>query len=96
LPQTPAPSRWNRDFPNRSRRKDLCYSLGNLTILSHDANSAIRNIDFEAKKAEIFGANGNQAFALNQQISSAPTWDEHAILRRRDQLLNITDQLLMP
>lgn len=95
LPRTTAPrSRWNRDFP--ARRKDLCLSLGNLTILTQDANSTIRNIDFDAKKSEIFGANGNQAFALNQQIACAPRWDEETITRRRDELIAITDRLLMP
>ena len=97
LPQTPAlRSRWKRVFPNQRRRKELCLSLGNLTLLTQDANSAIRNGDFTCKKRDIFGIEGNQAFALNQRIACAQDWDEDVILSRQDELLHVTERLLSP
>lgn len=95
LPQTPAQrSQWKKLFPNPRRRKEFCYSLGNLTILTHDANSAIRNSEFNIKKREIFGIHGNQAFALNQRISATPEWDEIIIAQRCDELIDLADRVL--
>jgi hypothetical protein len=95
LPQTPAPrSQWKKVFPNQRRRKELCLSLGNLTILTQDANSAIRNGDFLAKKRDIFGVSGNQSFALNQRIAATPLWDEEAITSRCEELIHVADKVL--
>ena len=94
LPQTPAPrSQWKKVFPNQRRRKELCLSLGNLTILTQDINSAIRNSDFLVKKREIFGVSGNQSFALNQRIAATPLWDEAAITSRCE-LIDVADKVL--
>lgn len=95
LPQNPArASKWTRDFPNAKRRKELCCMLGNLTILTHPANSAIGNADFRAKKEGIFGVNGNQCFALNSEIAKNDHWSESAILSRHDRLLDLADRVL--
>jgi hypothetical protein len=95
LPLRPAPrSGWVRDFPNAKRRKELCSLLGNLTLLTHPANSAIGNGDFRAKKDGIFGVNGNQCFALNSEIASTDQWTEQVIRARHDRLLDLADRVL--
>jgi hypothetical protein len=95
LPQNPSRgSRWLRDFPNAKRRKELCYLLGNLTILTHPANSAVGNSDFSTKKTTLFGVNGNQAFAMNSEIVRRATWGERDILERQDIMLTLADRVM--
>ncbi|WP_177228095.1 DUF262 domain-containing protein [Hyphomicrobium facile] len=95
LPQNPARnSKWVKDFPNIKRRRELCYMLGNLTILTHPANSTIGNADFTSKKRSIFGTDGNQSFALNSSLMTNSEWNETAILSRQRDLLHLADRVL--
>jgi len=95
LPQKPARnSRWVKDFPDLRRRRELCYMLGNLTILTHPANSSIGNSDFVNKKRSIFGTDGNQSFALNSRLMTNAEWTENAILSRQRELLHLADRVL--
>ena len=95
LPQNPSRgSQWVRDFPNAKRRKELCYLLGNLTILTHPANSTVGNCDFRAKKDGLFGVKGNQSFAMNTEIVRRDAWTEPAILERQEAMLNLADRVM--
>ncbi len=95
LPQKPAPrSERLKIFGDPTRRKQLCMCLGNLTILTGPANAEIGNSDFQKKKDLVFGVNGNQAFAMNNEIARKPRWDEQAILMRHESLLAVADKVL--
>ncbi len=95
LPQKPArSSEWIKIFSDPGRRKQLCVCLGNLTILTGPANSEIGNSDFQRKKDLIFGVNGNQAFAMNNEIACKTRWDEQTILARHESFLAIADRVL--
>ncbi len=95
LPQNPSRgSRWVQDFPDARRRKDLCYLLGNMTILTHPANSSVGNADFVQKKTSLFGVNGNQAFAMNAEIVRRQTWTDRDILERQEIMLDLADRVM--
>ena len=95
LPQNPSRgSRWVQDFPDARLRKDLCYLLGNMTILTHPANSMVGNADFAQKRTTLFGVNGNQAFAMNSEIVRRQTWTDKDILERQEIMLDLADRVM--
>jgi hypothetical protein len=66
------------------RRNAAVQTLGNLTILTQALNSAVSNCAWKDKRPELLR---HSLLPLNQQLQGVETWDEDAIDRRSDALL---------
>lgn len=66
------------------KRNAALQTLGNLTILSQQLNSAASNSAWPNKKPELMR---HSLLPINQQLYDVPVWDEAAIVARGDGLL---------
>lgn len=65
------------------RRSAAIQTIGNLTILTQELNSAASNAAWDAKRAEILASS---ALPINRRLQEYPLWDEAAIERRAEEL----------
>lgn len=69
-----------------AKRKRLCNTIGNLTLLTQPLNSKVSNGPFEDKKKHIAG---QSALALNRDLQSYQTWSEDEIVQRGRELFQL-------
>lgn len=92
LPQQWEPPAWpeppaeagNDDESAVERRARLLHSIGNLTLLTQELNSAVSNGPFVNKRPEIAK---QSALRLNTYFQDVTTWDEGEIIKRGELLL---------
>jgi uncharacterized protein with ParB-like and HNH nuclease domain len=65
------------------RRNLLIHSIGNLTIVSQELNSAVSNSDWSAKKPELLKSS---LLPINQQLVDKSEWNEESITERSTDL----------
>lgn len=89
LPQSPAPdSEWPKRFPDHAQRDQLVHTLGNLVLMPRTKNPDAQNWDFERKKAEYLGRNGETPFALTEQVLNTREWTPEEVERRQRRLVS--------
>jgi len=93
LPPSPAPSsQWAENFPDPAQRDRLVHTLGNLVLMPRTKNPDAQNWDFERKKAEYLGRQGETPFALTEQVLNTREWTPEELERRHRRLLStLTD-----
>ncbi len=97
LPQRPkANSIWMQKFPDPTRRKHLSECLGNYALLTQRMNPTGSNSDFARKKQIYFDFRDHQNFALTAQIVRYDDWDEHVILERQRELIQLASRIFNP
>lgn len=67
-------------------RDDLLDTIGNLTILTQELNSAISNASWVTKRKEL---DKFSVLPINKELVKFETWDEDAIKQRSEQLFEI-------
>lgn len=89
------PVQWRKNWPEpdpalatldesaEEVRDRLLHTFGNLTLLTQKLNSKNSNAPFKTKKRLI---TKNSVLRLNVHFHDADTWDEHAILKRAEEL----------
>jgi|GEM_PF-3064233 len=86
LPQKPSPAgEWVVLFSD-TERKEYTYLLGNLTILTRKGNASARNAPFAIKKERVFGLDGNNCFALTNNLITIQYWTPATLRSRHDRL----------
>lgn len=81
---------WNAEAGNlradASRKRNAAVqTFGNLTILTQALNSAASNSGWKDKKPELLR---HSLLPINQQLNDVASWDEDAMARRSDALLD--------
>jgi len=75
------------DAAEAGERRDSClHRFGNLTLLTKKLNPTISNSDWATKHPRIAE---HSALALNRRLQRETSWDESAIERRTDELLQM-------
>src|SRR6266480_2561816 len=77
------------DFEAINRRKRLCNSFGNLTLLTKGLNSSISNGPFPAKRREICLQSRLQLNAYFQKYTDEDKWTEETIQKRGVELFEL-------
>jgi hypothetical protein len=65
-------------------RNQLLQTFGNLTILTQALNSSVSNSEWSAKRPELLK---HSLLPINQTLHDVAKWDEAAIMKRADDLL---------
>jgi hypothetical protein len=68
------------------RRNSLLQTMGNLTILTQELNSAVSNSGWPTKKPVLLAAS---LLPINQKLQAVEHWDEAAIVTRSEELFAI-------
>jgi hypothetical protein len=89
LPPSPDPdSEWVRRFPDPAQRERMVHTLGNLVLMPRTKNPEAANWDFERKKGEYLGRQGETPFALTEQVLNAREWTPEEVERRQRRLVS--------
>lgn len=67
-------------------RERMLHTLGNLTLLTQELNTSVRNAAYSVKQPEI---TAQSALRLNAYFQKVGTWDEAAILARGEALFEV-------
>lgn len=95
LPQRPkAASTWKEWFPDGTVRVALTGSLGNLVLVSPEANERARNHEFQTKKEiyKDFLPRGGQ-LKITESVLSSELWQANEVLAREDRLIGLINGL---
>jgi hypothetical protein len=68
--------------------EDLLHSLGNLALLSHSANSALKDFDWKTKKATFEKYPFKALLELDRFVPEGEAWGKSAILERRKAIVD--------
>jgi hypothetical protein len=82
-------SHWMTTWPNATRRREQCDTLGNFVLLTHKMNQKADRLDFRAKKDIYFNGAGGADFALTRDLKDMDAWTPDIVRRRTDQLAEI-------
>ena len=74
----------------RWRRERLLHTFGNLTLLTRELNSAVRNGPYDKKRPEIAE---QSELRLNTWFQTHADWSESTILERGRHLLGVATQV---
>lgn len=89
LPKNPpAGSPWLVSFPREAERADHVDMLGNLALLSHADNGAVRNGDFELKRRVLAASE----FALAREAGARGAWNAAMIRQRTSHLIKVLER----
>lgn len=81
-PRSPAAdSRWRQDFPD-GRARQLCDSLGNLALLTSEAQNLAQNRDWPDKRPVL----AESPFVISRQAAGCDRWRPEDIRRRTGEL----------
>lgn len=87
LPQKPSrTSEWRIWYPHADVRERSTQSLGNLVLVSREANEQARNLEF-AKKQAIYFAPGTEQPAITQDIAGLTFWGPGDVSAREERLI---------
>lgn len=70
-------------------RHAIVHTLPNLTLLTPPGNSSAGNLGFEAKKTRL----KDSLLKTNIAIAAEPQWDEEAMARRADRIIQAAAKL---
>lgn len=94
LPQRPpAGSGWRTAFPDSDTRESATHSLGNLVLLPIKSNEAVRNFDFDRKRA-VYQRCDLEAPSLTmiREVAAAHRWGPAEIRAREQRLLELVSK----
>jgi hypothetical protein len=92
LPQNGSPTDWPVDDPSdegRATRQRLLHSIGNLTLVTPQFNSALSNAPFSEKRKEIVTTSLLNLNTYFQKFAEDPIWDESRIKTRSEELFEL-------
>jgi len=90
LPRNPPPSsHWLTTWPDTGRRRELCDTLGNFVLLTHEQNQGADRLTYREKKRVYFGPNGENPFALTRDLRDQEAWTAEIVRERTQILANI-------
>ncbi len=90
LPRNPpARSLWLTTWPDTGRRRELCDTLGNFVLLTHEQNQHADRLSYREKKDVYFGPNGETPFALTRDLRGQNAWTAEIVRERTQILANI-------
>ena len=87
-PAPPADSAWTAAFPDPVQRDKLVHTIGNLVLMPRTKNPEAQAWDFERKKTEYLGRQGETPFALTEQVLNAREWTPEELERRQRRLVS--------
>jgi hypothetical protein len=89
LPPSPASDTdWASRFPEPGTRHRMANSLGNLVLMPRAKKPEAQQWDFDRKKTDYLGHQGETPFALTQQVLETDRWDAEALERRQRKLVS--------
>lgn len=90
LPRNPKEdSNWLRVWPTPQTRRELCDTIGNLILLTHEVNQLADRKDYRDKKAIYFAEESAPLFALTRDLASQDLWTADVVRRRTSHLADI-------
>ena len=95
-PQTPKNECWTLIFKQRTNKKIILHSLGNLLLLSKSKNSTLQNYCFDYKKKHT-NKEGNEVGFFNGsyseiEVASEDIWTPKKILERGTKMLEFLEE----
>ena len=82
-------SHWMVTWPNATRRREQCDTLGNFVLLTHKMNQKADRLDFRAKKEIYFNGAGGADFALTRDLQDMDAWTPEIVRKRTERLAEI-------
>ncbi len=82
-------SHWMTTWPNATRRREQCDTLGNFVLLTHKMNQKADRLDFRAKKEIYFNGAGGADFALTRDLQDMDAWTPDIVRKRTERLAEI-------
>ncbi|MEM7766929.1 MAG: DUF262 domain-containing HNH endonuclease family protein [Pseudomonadota bacterium] len=93
LPRNPpAKSLWLTTWPDTGKRRELCDTLGNFVLLSHEQNRDADRQTYRDKKRVYFGESGETPFALTRDLKEQDAWTAEIVRERTIILASILAQ----
>ena len=93
LPRNPDPdSMWLTTWPDATKRRELCDTLGNFVLLTHEQNQSADRKDYRHKHKIYFDDRGQTPFALTRDLSDQFAWTADIVRERTQSLGNILAQ----
>jgi len=93
LPRNPqADSHWLTTWPDTAKRRELCDTLGNFVLLTHEQNQDADRMMYHEKKHIYFGARGETPFALTRDLKEQQAWTAEIVRERTAVLARILAQ----
>lgn len=90
LPRTiPEDSHWLNTWPDASRRREQCDTIGNFVLLTTKVNQKADRLDYRAKKEIYFNGGGGEEFALTRDLKDQDAWTPEIVRRRTEKLAGI-------
>lgn len=93
LPLSPmAGSDWLTHWPDPEERRELCNTLGNFVLLSHQQNQAVDRNPY-SEKCVVYFAGGRAEFALTREISGHSVWTPEVVRERTRRLSGVLEHV---
>lgn len=90
LPRTiPEDSHWLITWPDVTKRREQCDTIGNFVLLTTKVNQKADRLDYRAKKEIYFNGGGGQDFALTRDLMEQDAWTPEVVRRRTEKLAGI-------
>lgn len=90
LPRTiPEDSHWLVTWPDASKRREQCDTIGNFVLLTTKVNQKADRLDYRAKKEIYFNGGGGQEFALTRDLMEQDAWTPEIVRKRTEKLAGI-------
>lgn len=85
IPQNPkTDTNWEKDFTSKFR-KEFTYKLGNMTLLTKEKNSSVKNFDFITKKKKYV----NSKLEFTKELGNLASIDENYIQLRQQKFIEL-------
>ncbi|MCA8900035.1 MAG: DUF262 domain-containing protein [Hyphomonas sp.] len=82
-------SHWLTVWPDPSKRREQCDTLGNFVLLTNKVNQRADRLDFRAKKDVYFNGGGGLDFALTRDLEEQDAWTADVVRKRTERLVEI-------
>lgn len=90
LPRTiPEDSHWLNTWPDATKRREQCDTIGNFVLLTTKVNQKADRLDYRAKKEIYFNGGGGQEFALTRDLMQQDAWTPEIVRKRTEKLAGI-------
>ena len=85
-------SHWMMTWPDPTKRREQCDTLGNFVLLTNKVNQKADRLDYRAKKDVYFNGSGGDVFALTRDLKDQEAWTSEIVRKRTTDLAQILAQ----
>ena len=76
-------------WPDATKRREQCDTIGNFVLLTTKVNQKADRMDYRAKKEIYFNGGGGQAFVLTRDLMEQDAWTPEIVRKRTEKLAGI-------